>query len=130
MKAAVGPPQTIDDYLAEFPRDARSVLERVRRIIRRAVPGAEESISYRIPTFKLHGRPVIYFAGYKGHYSIYPSTARVVAALGEQLAGRQASKATIRFSFTEDVPAKLIEGIAKVRAEEVVEAHAARTKRR
>jgi uncharacterized protein YdhG (YjbR/CyaY superfamily) len=56
--------------------------ERVRRIIRRAIPGAEERISYQIPTYTLQDRAVIYFAGWKEHYSFYPVTVEMVEALG------------------------------------------------
>jgi uncharacterized protein YdhG (YjbR/CyaY superfamily) len=98
------------------------VLERVRRIIRKAVPGAEETISYNIPTYKLHGRPVLYFGGWKQHYSLYPSTDRLAAAFRDELARYEAGKGTIRFPLDQPVPVKLIEGIAKFRAREVAAA--------
>ena len=63
MKAGQTPPRNIDDYIAGFPPTVQRVLTRVRRTIRKAVPGAEEAISYGIPTYKLHGRYVLYFAG-------------------------------------------------------------------
>ena len=63
MKTDRTPPRNIDEYIAGFPRAVQAVLERVRNTIRKAVPDAEETISYRIPTFKLHGRYVLYFAG-------------------------------------------------------------------
>jgi uncharacterized protein YdhG (YjbR/CyaY superfamily) len=97
------------------------VLRRVRSTIRKALPGAEESISYQIPTYKLHGRAVIYFAGWKGHYSLYPSTSRVVATFKDDLLPYEIAKGTIRFPLSEPVPVKLIDGIAKVRAKEVTE---------
>ena len=74
------PPKNIDEYIASYPRPVQDVLERVRGAIRKAVPGADEVISYGMPTYKLHGRSVIYFAGWKQHYSLYPSTAPLVAA--------------------------------------------------
>ncbi|HMF62313.1 MAG TPA: DUF1801 domain-containing protein [Vicinamibacterales bacterium] len=123
MKTAKSPPPgNIDEYIAGFPSDVRSVLERVRRTIRRAVPGAEETISYRIPTYRLNGRSVIYFAGWKQHYSLYPSTDRLVAMLKEDLAPYEVNdKGTIRFPLSKPVPVKLIADIAKFRAKEVAE---------
>jgi uncharacterized protein YdhG (YjbR/CyaY superfamily) len=78
-------------------------------------------ISYQIPTYKLHGRPVLYFAGWTQHYSLYPSTHRLVSAFKDDLAPYEVSKGTIRFLLSEPVPVKLIEGIAKFRAKEVAE---------
>jgi len=97
------------------------VLERVRTIIRKAIPPADEVISYQIPAYKLAGRMVIYFAGWKHHYSIYPATSSLVAALNQELASYEVSKGTIRFPMSENVPATLIGRIAKLRAEEVTE---------
>jgi uncharacterized protein YdhG (YjbR/CyaY superfamily) len=62
--------KSVDDYIASQPDDVRGILERVRTTIRKAVPRAEEVIWYNIPTYKLHDSAVIYFAGWKKHYSI------------------------------------------------------------
>jgi uncharacterized protein YdhG (YjbR/CyaY superfamily) len=59
--------KTVDGYIATFPDDVQAILERVRRAIRKAVPGADEVISYQIPAYKLHGSAVLYFAGWKRH---------------------------------------------------------------
>ena len=110
---------TVNEYLVLQPAAARRVLERVRTVIRRALPAAEEAISYGIPTFKLHGRPVVYFAGFARHFSLYPSTRYVVETLGDAVAPHVVSKGTMRFSLSEPVPARLIQAIAKARAREV-----------
>ncbi len=112
-------PGDVTAYIAGFPRPVQAILKRVRAIVRKAVPGAEESISYQIPTYKLNGRPVIYFAAFKEHYSIYPSNTRLVAAFKDKLERYEKSKGTIRFPLSEPVPVKLIEAIAKFRAKEV-----------
>jgi uncharacterized protein YdhG (YjbR/CyaY superfamily) len=112
---------SVDEYIASHPEAVQRVLKRVRSVIRKAVPGAEETISYKIPTYKLHGRALIYFAAWSQHYSLYSSTDRIVAAFKEQLAAYEVSKGTIRLPFSEAVPVKLIEGIAKLRAKEVAE---------
>ncbi len=112
---------SVDEYIASHPDSVQRVLKRVRSTIKKAVPGAEELISYRIPTYKLQGRVVIYFAGWSGHYALYPSSTRLVAAFKDELAPYEVSKGTIRFSLSEPIPVKLIEGIAKFRAKEAVE---------
>jgi len=110
--------KSVDEYIASQPEAVQGVLKRVRGIIRKAVPGAEESISYQIPTYKLRGERVIYFAGWKQHYSLYPATGPLVAAFKDELAPYELSKGTIRFPLSLPVPVKLIERIAKFRAKE------------
>jgi uncharacterized protein YdhG (YjbR/CyaY superfamily) len=112
---------TVDDYIAAQPENVRDILERVRKTIRRAVPKAEEKISYKIPAYMFSGRPVLYFAAWKQFYSIYPATGRVLAAFREELASRDVRKSTIRFAFDEPVPVGLIGRIAKFRAKEEAE---------
>jgi uncharacterized protein YdhG (YjbR/CyaY superfamily) len=62
--------KSVDEYIASKPEAVRGILERVRSAIRKALPGADEVISYQIPAYKLQGRAVIYFAGWKQHYSV------------------------------------------------------------
>src|SRR4051812_41878125 len=113
------PPRTIDEYIAVQPAATQIVLERVRGAIVKAVPDAEECISYQIPAFKLHGRVLLYFAGWKEHYSVYPASEAMVAAFPDTVEQYRVSKGTLRFSLTESVPVKLIGRIAKFRAEEL-----------
>ena len=113
--------KSVDEYIASRPAAVRSVLKRVRSIIRKAVPKADEVLSYQIPTYKLNGRAVVFFAGWSEHYSLYPSNDRLVAAFKKELAQYEISKGTIRFPLSEPVPVKLIERIAKFRAKEVAE---------
>jgi len=113
--------KSVDEYIASQPEAAQGVLKRVRRSIRKALPGAEEIISYQIPAYKLDGRTVIYFAGWRQHYSVYPSSDRLVAWFKDDLARYEVSKGTIRFPLSEPVPVKLIEAVAKFRAKEVAE---------
>src|SRR4029453_14083558 len=102
MKTRRTPPKSIDQYIAGFAPDEQAVLKRVRSTIRKAVPGAEEVISYSIPVYRLRGRTVLYFAGWKRHYSLYPSTDRLVAAFKNALAPYEVNnKGTIRFPLFE-----------------------------
>jgi len=110
--------KSVDDYIDSQPESARRVLIRVRNIIRKALPGAEEVISYQIPAYKLQGRAVIYFAGWREHYSLYPATGELKTVFKDELARYELSKGTIRFPLSEPIPSKLIERIAKFRAEQ------------
>ena len=111
----------VDEYISAQPETAQVVLQLVRSTLRKALTGAEEVISYKIPAYRLHGGIVLYFAGWKQHYSLYPAGERMVAAFKDQLASYKVSKGTIRFPIFEPVPVKLIERIAKFRAKEVAE---------
>ena len=125
--------KSVDEYIAAQPEGARPILKRVRSTIRKAVPGAQEVISYQIPAYKLPAGAVLYFAGWKQHYSLYPATAGLVATLKDDLGPYKISKGTIRFPLSAPVPVKLIERIAKLRAKEVAGragAKLARPKRR
>lgn len=110
----------VDEYIAAQPERAQVVLQLVRSTLRKAMPRAEEVISYQIPAYKLKSEIVLYFAGWKQHYSLYPAGDRMVAAFKDQLASYKVSKGTIRFPLSEPVPVKLIERIAKFRAKEAV----------
>lgn len=114
-------PESVDEYIAAQPETVQGVLQRVRSAIRKAVPEAEEVISYKIPAYKLHGGMVLYFAGWKKHYSLYPADSRLVAAFKDDLAPYEISKGTIRFPLSQPVPMKLIERIATFRAKEVAD---------
>ena len=110
--------QSMDQYLAAQPAEAREKLIQVRAAIRRAVPDAVEAISYQIPAFRLNGRVFIFFAGWKGHYSVYPVGDALLEAFGAALARYEISKGTIRFPLEEPVPEELISRIAAFKAQE------------
>jgi uncharacterized protein YdhG (YjbR/CyaY superfamily) len=74
MKQSI--PKSVDEYIAAQPEALRPKLEQVRAAIRKAVPEAVEGIGYRMPGYKLHGKPMLYFAGFKEHYSLLPHRGR------------------------------------------------------
>lgn len=111
-------PASIDSYFESFPAELQSKLLKIRDVIAKAAPGAEQSISYRIPSFKLAGRPLLYFAAFKAHIGIYPITASVKEAFKKELVGYAQSKGTIRFPLDKPVPYALIGRMAKFRVKE------------
>ena len=114
--------KSVDDYIAAQPDSAQATLTRVRNTIRKAVPKAEETISYKIPAYKLNGDRMLFFAGWKLHYSLYPATRRLIASLKDDLRDHEVIKSTVRFSLDDPVPVKLIAKMAKFRAREIAEA--------
>ena len=123
--------KSVDEYIRRQPQESRAALQHVRNTLRKALPAAEEAISYAIPAFKMHGGTVVYFAGWKEHFSLYPASDRMVAAFEDELVPYRVSKGTLRFPLTEPVPVKLIGRIAKFMAQEAAErAEAKRTKQK
>ncbi|MBI1407481.1 MAG: DUF1801 domain-containing protein [Caulobacter sp.] len=120
---------SVEDYLAVLPARQRDILVTVRAAIAAALPDAEEVISYDIPTFRIGGRSVVHYAGWKRHYSIYPVGDAVRTELAAELAGLEISKGTIKFRLDEPVPVELIGRIARLRAAEEA-AQTSRKKRR
>jgi uncharacterized protein YdhG (YjbR/CyaY superfamily) len=114
MKQSV--PKSVDEYIAAQSEVLRPKLEQVRATIRRAVPEAVEGIGYRMPGYKLHGKPMLYFAGFKEHYSPFAASGTFFAALEDELRGYELRKGTVQFPLTKPVPVKLIDRIAKLRA--------------
>ena len=108
---------TVDAYVAEQADAFRAILESVRRVIRDALPGSDEVISYKIPTYKLNGRAVVHFALWKEHLALYPGSMHgLTEAFKDDLAPYEVAKGTIRFPLSEPIPLDLIERIAKFRA--------------
>lgn len=117
---------TVDEYLGAATYDVEPRLIETRRVIRAALPDAEETISYNIPAYKQDGVVVIQFAGYTEHTSLtFFPTAATFAHFAEELAPYRTSKSAIQFPLTEPLPVDLIDAITRFRAEEAA-AYAAR----
>lgn len=114
-------PASTDEYLATLTDDKRAALEKLRRAIGAAAPRAEEGFSYGIPTFKLDGQPLIYFAAWKDHYSLYPLTSAMLRAHAADLKAYETSKGTIRFPATKPMPLGLVKKLVKTRIAELRE---------
>jgi uncharacterized protein YdhG (YjbR/CyaY superfamily) len=117
-------PTTIDEYLDGISADKRATLNKVRKAIKAAAPGAVEGISYGIPAFRMDGRMLMWFGASTNHCSVYPG-AYPIKALKDELAGYVVSKGTVRFPVNKPLPASLINKLVKARISE----YAAKKKR-
>jgi len=100
------PAATIDEYLAELPADKRAALQRLRKQIKAAAPGAEECISYGLPSFRVKGRLLVHFAAAATHCAYYPGA--VDDAHTRELRDYDISKGSIRFQPDAPLPAPLV----------------------
>ena len=110
------PAKDINEYLRTVPRGSRGVLQKLRRTIKSAAPVAEEGISYRIPVFKFHG-PLVFFAAYEDHCSLFVPSKAIVASFSAELKGYYNSGATIHFTPDHPLPASLVRKIVKARVQ-------------
>ncbi|MBX7168795.1 MAG: DUF1801 domain-containing protein [Pirellulales bacterium] len=94
-------------------------MRKVRQAIRRAAPDAVESISYRMPAYKLHGKPLVYFAAFTAHLGMYPMTGATRTTFAAELARYKGGKGTVQFPFDEPLPLGLIRRIVQFRAREI-----------
>jgi uncharacterized protein YdhG (YjbR/CyaY superfamily) len=109
-------PRSIDEYIASFSPDVQAILEKIRMTIRNAAPGAQETISYKIPAFRLN-RILVYFAAFKNHIGLYPPV-RGDASLMKAISVYAGEKGNVQFPLDRPIPYGLIKRIVKVRLEQ------------
>ncbi len=108
--------ETIEEYIKEFPEDIQDILEKIRKIIQKAAPEAEETISYGMPTFKLNGN-LVHFAAYKNHLGFYP-TPSGIERFKEDISEYKNSKGAVQFPLDKPIPYDLVEKIVIFRVNE------------
>jgi uncharacterized protein YdhG (YjbR/CyaY superfamily) len=118
---------TIDEYIEKFPPDVQQILQKIRTTVAKAVPQAQEKISYRIPAFMLDGI-VIYFAAFKKHIGVFPPVRD--PKLKKAVARYAGPKGNLQFPLNERIPYALIGRIAKARAKANVASAAAKRKKK
>ena len=107
-------PTSIDEYIADFPEEIQSLLNQVRSTIKQAAPDAEESIGYGMPAYKTHGRPLVYFAGFKNHIGFY-ATPTGHAEFAAELSKYKQGKGSVQFPIHQPMPLELIAQIVEFR---------------
>ncbi len=110
--------KTVPEYIASFSAEDQKILEKIRQTIRKAAPQAEETISYQIPTFKLNGSYLVYFAAWKDHVGFY-ATPSGNGAFKKELSQYKMAKGSIRFPKDKPIPYDLIRKIVDFRVKEI-----------
>jgi uncharacterized protein YdhG (YjbR/CyaY superfamily) len=121
---------SVREYIASKPKESRAKLEAVRRAILKGLPNATEGLAYQMPAYSVNGAGVLYFAGWKSHFSLYPASDAMVEAFAKELAPYERSKGTIKFPLSEPVPVRLIERIAKFRAKQLTARDGTKSRRK
>jgi uncharacterized protein YdhG (YjbR/CyaY superfamily) len=106
----------IDAYINSFPPEVQLHLNRIRALVKKSVPEADESMSYGMPAYKLKGKPLIYFAGYKNHIGLY-ATPSGHEAFAQELSKYKQGKGSVQFPLDEEIPFELIKRIVLYRAQ-------------
>ena len=109
-------PRNIDEYIASFSPEVQAILKKIRLTIKNSAPDAQETISYKIPTFRLNG-PLVYFAAFKKHIGFYPPV-KGDAQLEKAISAYAGEKGNLRFPLDQPIPYGLIERIVKVRVKQ------------
>ena len=112
-------PKEIDHYLALLPETYRQALQGIREAVRAAVPDADEAFVYGVPGFKLDGKSLFCYAGFKNHCGFYPLSPAVIRAHSSELKGYQISEGTIRFKPEQPLSRTLVEKLVRARAAEL-----------
>jgi uncharacterized protein YdhG (YjbR/CyaY superfamily) len=110
---------SFDVYLATVPDPERAELERIRHVVRRTVPDAEEGTSYGMPAFRYKKRPLLGFRASKSHLSVFPFSPEAIDAARDALAGFDLSKGTVRFTPDQPIPDSALEQLLRHRSREI-----------
>lgn len=110
---------SIDEYISTFPTNIQEILKTLRKVIKEAAPDAEERISYRMPTFVLHGN-LVHFAAFKNHIGFYPDPSGI-EAFKVELSQYKGAKGSVQFPIDKPLPYELISRIVKFRVTENIE---------
>ena len=117
--AQTSPKDRIRTYIAALPPDTRRQIRRLRSIILAAAHGTSEAFSYGIPAVRLDDKPLVWYAAWKEHLSLYPMSASARQLLARQLRGYETSKGTIRFPLGKPIPPLLVRRLVKARMAEI-----------
>jgi uncharacterized protein YdhG (YjbR/CyaY superfamily) len=116
---------SFEEYAASFPIAVRRLLKTMRQTIREAAPGTEETISYRMPAFKMK-KMLVWYGAHSGHIGFYPG-ASAIASFKKELSVYKSAKGSVQFPFDQPLPLDLVSRMVKFRVKQLVEGRKARS---
>lgn len=109
--------KSIDEYISTFPKGVQELLQTFRQTVKKTAPGAQETISYQMPTFKLNGKNLVHFAGFEHHIGFYPVPSGI-EAFKKELSLYKQGKGSVQFPLDKPLPLQLISKIVEFRVKE------------
>lgn len=109
--------KTVDEYIASFPKSTQEILKKIRKTVKAKASGATEGISYGMPAYKLNGKPLVYFGGYKNHIGFY-ATPSGHASSEKELSQYKQGKGSVQFPLNQAIPYDLIARMVTFRVKE------------
>lgn len=123
------PIKTMDEFISKYPPKVQTILQRIRSVIHKSAPGAEEAMSYGIPTFKLNGKNLVHFSAFKEHIGFYP-TPSGITKFKKELSAYEGAKGSVKFPLNKPIPYTLIVKITQYRVKEVMGEKKVKTKKK
>ena len=112
------PIKTIDEFISQYPPEVQTILQKIRALIQKSAPGAEEAMAYGIPTFKLNSKNLVHFSAFKEHIGFYPTPAGI-EKFRKELSAYEGAKGSVKFPLNKPIPYALIGKITQFRVKEV-----------
>lgn len=112
------PANPIDQFISNYPPEVQTILQKIRALIQKSAPRAEEAMSYGIPTFKLNGKNLVHFSAFKEHIGFYP-TPMGIEKFKKELSAYEGAKGSVKFPLNKPIPYALIMKIVQFRVKEV-----------
>ncbi|MBE7434302.1 MAG: DUF1801 domain-containing protein [Anaerolineales bacterium] len=119
----------MDEFISNYPPEVQTILQRIRSVIHKSAPGAEEAMSYGIPSFKLNGKNLVHFSAFKEHIGFYP-TPSGIAKFKKELSAYEGAKGSVKFPLNKPIPYALIGKITQYRVKEVMGEKKVKTKKK
>lgn len=113
------PIDSIDQFISTYPPEVQTILKKIRAVIQKSAPGAEEAMAYGIPTFRLNGKNLVHFSAFKEHIGFYP-TPSGIEKFKKELSAYEWAKGSVKFPLNKPIPYALIGRITQFRVKEVM----------
>jgi len=113
------PSNPIDQFISKYPPEVQIILQKIRVVIQKSAPGAEEAMAYGIPTFRLNGKNLVHFSAFKEHIGFYP-TPTGIEKFKKELSAYEWAKGSVKFPLNQPIPYALIGKITQFRVKEVM----------